>query len=138
MRNAGIVEALHEPESTGRLSAIGVAKRALCVALTAGLILLATTLNSVRAEEPKIYLIELYSTNQVLLHFNTDPNRAYTVQYLDLSSLGTNSISLLSKKATAPKWSNLAVLPAIPFPNHYIIVDTRTTHARIYRLAVEP
>ncbi len=115
-----------------------VAKRAVRVVLITGLILLALTPDSARTEEPKIYLIELFSTNQVLLHFNTDAHRTYTVQYLDLVFPETNRASLSNKKSSPAKWSNLAVLPAIPFPNHYIIVDTRTSHARIYRLSVEP
>src|SRR4051812_29155954 len=76
---------------------------------------------------PEISLIEFFSTNQVLLHFDTDANRTYTLQYSDhLGGTGTN----------APVWSNLYKAPLLPFPNHYIVVDTRTNKMRFYRLSV--
>lgn len=90
------------------------------------------------AEEPRIYLIELANPNYVLLHFNTDPKRTYTLQHLDV----TPSQVGLSANGTSNfyfgKWTNLAVIPAIPFPNHYIFADTRTNQVRFYRLLATP
>jgi len=121
--------------NSGWRATVGAVRAA---AFLTALFLLAMALHPIRAEEPKIYLIELFSTNQVLLHFNTNAHRTYTVQYLDLVSSDTKKASLSNNNSNPARWSNLAVLPAIPFANHYIIVDTRTTPARIYRLLVEP
>ena len=78
------------------------------------------------AEPPKIDRIELFQTSQVTLHFDTEANRTYELQFRNQS--GTNNVP----------WTNLFVAPRIPFPNHYIVVDTRTNAARIYRLKVTP
>ena len=83
-------------------------------------------------------MIELFGTNQVLVHFDTDANRAYTLQYLDPKESGTNTLVAASNGLRPNHWSNLAAFPATPFPNHYIIVDTRTNSFRLYRLAVSP
>jgi hypothetical protein len=94
------------------------------------------------AAEPAIYKIELFSTNQVLLHFDTDRNRKYELQYIDRLTFTTNAISakqrLLSSDALPAGWSNVFVVPPIPFPNHYIVVDFRTNAHRFYRLRVTP
>jgi len=117
---------------------IGAATQAGFGALVAAFLVLVAMRGLAQAEEPKIYLIELFSTNQVLLHFNTDANRTYTVQFLDLDWSNPKPVAPASRKSSPAKWTNLTVVPAIPFANHYIIVDTRTTHARIYRLVAEP
>jgi hypothetical protein len=77
-------------------------------------------------EPPRIDRIELFQTSQVTVHFDTEPNRTYELQFRNQS--GTTN---------AP-WTNIFVAPKIPFPNHYIVVDTRTNRARIYRLRVTP
>ena len=81
------------------------------------------------ASQPVISKIELFSTNQVLIHFDTEANRTYTLQYT-LALKGTNG--------AASSWSNLYVAPNFPFSDHYVIVDTRTNKARFYRLQASP
>jgi len=85
---------------------------------------------SARAGTPEIYLIERFLTNQILLHFDTEPNRTYVLQY-------TDSFTLTSTGVVA-HWSNLFTAPSFPFPNHYVIVDTGTAPQRFYRLSATP
>src|SRR5256885_12652139 len=82
---------------------------------------------SVHASTPVIELIELYSTNQVLIHFDTDANRTYTLQFTD--RIGSNGLA-------GSGWSNLYRAPLLPFPSHYIVPATRTNRMRFYRLSV--
>jgi hypothetical protein len=79
------------------------------------------------ATVPTISLIQLFSTNQVLIHFDTDANRKYELQFIN--SLPTNAVN---------QWTNLFVAPAFPSPDHYVVPDTRTTPKRFYRLRVTP
>jgi len=81
-----------------------------------------------KADQPSIYLIELYRTNQVLVHFFTDPNLTYVLQY-------SNTLNASGKPSS---WTTLYTAPNLPFPSHYIIVDTRTDRFRFYRLKVSP
>ncbi len=76
-------------------------------------------------EPPRIDRLEFFLNDQVTIHFDTDANRTYELQFRNLAP------------ALTP-WTNLFVAPRIPFPNHYIVVDTRTNRARIYRLKVTP
>ncbi len=78
----------------------------------------------------ELYLIEKFLTNQVLLHFDTEPNRTYVLQY-------TDSLTLTSTGVVA-RWSNLFTAPSFPFPNHYVIVDAGTAPQRFYRLTATP
>jgi hypothetical protein len=81
------------------------------------------------AEPPRIDRIEFFLTNQVTLHFDTEANRVYELQFRNVEGLVSSS------------WSNLYVTPRFPFPNHYIVVDNidkRTNRARLYRLRVTP
>ena len=78
-----------------------------------------------QASQPRIFLIERYLTSQVLVHFDTDANRTYTLQY-------TTSLT------PTGNWSNLFVAPAFPFADHYIVVDSMTNRSRFYRLSVKP
>jgi len=99
--------------------------RGAAAAIFAGLLLLSTPAGF--GATPEISLIEPFLTNQVLIHFDTDANKTYTLQCTDhLGGTGTN----------APVWSNLYKAPLLPFPNHYIVVDTRTNKMRFYRLSV--
>ena len=82
-----------------------------------------------RAAEPRIDYIEPFLSTQVLIHFDTDPNRVYELQYTD--NLTTNGV-------VGGSWTNLFVAPSTPFPNHYIVVDTRLRPQRFYRLRVTP
>lgn len=83
------------------------------------------------AAEPHIDYVELLGTNLVTIHFDTDANRTYTLQYLDHLTTGTNT-------TPSGTWSNLTVIPATPFNNHYVMVDNRTNQYRFYRLSVTP
>ena len=83
------------------------------------------------AQEPRIEFIERLGTNMVTIHFDTEANRSYTLQYVDPFDTGTNG-------APYSSWSNLAVIPAVPFNNHYVWPDYSTSSFRIYRLAVTP
>ena len=85
----------------------------------------AACLLALAAAEPHIETIELTTYKAILIHFGTDANRKYVLQYLDVLS-STN-------------WVDLFVVDAIPFPNHYVILDSITNSpVRIYRLAVSP
>ena len=83
-----------------------------------------------RAGSPEIYLIERFLTNQILIHFNTEANRTYVLQYAD-------SFTLTSTGVVA-HWSNLFTAPSFPFPNHFVIVDSGTAPQRFYRLSATP
>lgn len=89
-------------------------------------------------QEPHIDLIERLGTNLVTIHFDTDANRAYTVQYIDPLPCGTNGVLCATNSFPAGGWSNLIRIPAFPFNNHYVIVDSRTNQHRFYRLSVTP
>ena len=77
------------------------------------------------AGTPEISLIEPFINQQVLIHFDTEADRTYILQY-------SSSLSATSH------WSNLFTAFAYPFANHYIVVDTRSAPQRFYRLAVTP
>ena len=85
-------------------------------------------LGSVRAGQPKIELIEPFLTSQVLIHFDTEANRTYELQYTET----------LTNGAPGGSWTNLFVAPNVPVQNHYIVVDTRARPRRFYRLHVFP
>src|SRR6267143_4964512 len=64
----------------------------------------AILIGTATASDPHIDLIERYGTNQVTVHFNTDANRTYTLQYSSLTNSGA--------------WSDLFTTHDL-FPNHY-------------------
>ena len=82
-----------------------------------------------RAAQPEISFIQLFSTNQVLIHFDTAANRTYYLQYTD--KMGTNGFA-------GSVWSNLFIVPRSVDANHFIVPDWRTNKARFYRLMVTP
>jgi hypothetical protein len=87
--------------------------------------------------EPRIDRIEFFLQNQITIHFDTEPDRTYALQYLDGLTCSTNGIGICSSNAVpTAAWSNLWVAPNIPFPNHYVIVDYKTNRSRFYRLKV--
>lgn len=79
------------------------------------------------AGEARIDRIELFLSDRVLIHFDTEANLTYELQVAETP--GTNA-------STSSSWSNLFVATSTPFPNHYVIVDTRTNRHRFYRLRV--
>jgi hypothetical protein len=74
--------------------------------------------------DPRIDHIELLGTNLVTIHIYTEANRTYSLQS--------------SAAMTSETWSNLYVIPAEPFPNHYVLADYVTNAFRFYRLTVAP
>jgi len=90
-----------------------------------------------RAEVPHIEKIERYGKHELLLHFATEANRAYEVQYT-FKLVRTNISGINSNNPAAGGWTNLYTVPSYPFPNHFIIVDTITNAARYYRMRVRP
>jgi hypothetical protein len=86
-------------------------------------------LAAAQAAQPKIDLIELFLTDRVLIHFETEANLIYQLQFTE--TLTTNGVP-------GGTWTNLYVAPNLPFPNHYVIVDTRMRNQRFYRLCVLP
>jgi hypothetical protein len=100
------------------------------VALVAGLVALALLDGSARAGQPKISYIQTFRTNQLLIHFDTEANLTYILEYSD--TLNSNGLP-------SGVWSILYVTPTnLPFPDHYIVLDNRTSPQRFYRLHVIP
>lgn len=80
------------------------------------------------AATPRIDYIEPFLSTQVLIHFDTDANRTYFLEYTET----------LKNGVPAGGWTNLFTAPSLPFENHYIVVDTRLRPQRFYRLRVIP
>lgn len=81
---------------------------------------------------PTFYLIERFLKDQVLVHFDTEENRTYELQYADADAVGGMS------GWAALKWNSLFVAESLPFPNHYIVVDSATNRVRFYRIVATP
>jgi hypothetical protein len=75
-------------------------------------------------------MITRYGPNQVLVHFDTEKERAYELQSATVLHCGTN--------VTACTWRTIYTVPRQPFPNHYIVPDNSTNKAGFYRLRVTP
>jgi len=91
-----------------------------------------------RAAEIRIDHIELFSTNLVLVHFDTEANRHYFLQYLDIANCPDGGLGSCLNPGVSGTWSNLFEAPKIPTVGHYIVPDTRTNRWRFYRLKVTP
>jgi hypothetical protein len=83
-----------------------------------------------RAVQPKIDHIERINSgglNGILIHFGTEANFSYAVQYT--TNLGGGDVP-------SGPWSNLYVTPNLTFANHYVIYDpgAATDKQRFYRL----
>lgn len=91
---------------------------------------LAITNAFVLATPPSIDHIELYPRD-IAIHFYTDANRKYELQYTDRPADLTNH-------AANSSWTNLYVADSLPIPMHYVINDSRTNRNRFYRLKVTP
>ena len=106
----------------------------ICPARKAGWLLpaVAIALSSVFAFAtlPSIDHIELYPRD-IAIHFYTDANRKYELQYTDRPADLTNH-------AANSSWTNLYVADSFPIPMHYVINDSRTNKNRFYRLKVTP
>ena len=79
--------------------------------------------------QPRISYIQIPShlPNYVLIHFDTEPNRDYILQYTQDFPPSPSST-----------WSNLYVVPESPQTGHYIYPDPRTQSRRFYRLCATP
>jgi hypothetical protein len=99
-------------------------------AVASWLAVMAVFTGSAGTELPRIDLIEPFLTNQVVIHFNTAANLNYELQFLD-NWRSTNGVPMGT-------WSNLFSPPTLPFPNHYVVPDTRSSPQRFYRLRVTP
>lgn len=83
------------------------------------------------AAVPHIDHIEPFINGQVLIHFDTEPNRSYTLQRCTAFIKTTNGVSAV--------WSNIFVVPAVPYNDHYVAVDTnQNLRTRFYRLMATP
>src|SRR5882762_5043169 len=83
---------------------------------------------SVQSGEPKIDLIERFQTNYVLIHFDTEANLTYELQYTE---------TLTANGVPGGTWTNLFGVNT-DSPNHYVVVDTGMRPQRFYRLHVTP
>ena len=91
------------------------------------------------AAPPAIDHIERFSSNAVLVHFNTEPNRNYTLQYLSSLNCTSNQPARCNSSGVPTNlWTDLFFAPAFPFSNHFVIYDVRTNQLRSYRLKVKP
>ncbi len=88
--------------------------------------------------EPRFHYIRKYGTNQVIIHFYTDANRTYVLQYVDTLSCHTNSMLCNSNGVPMKNWSNLFTNVVVPFPYDFTVVDATTNKSRFYRLSVTP
>lgn len=91
-----------------------------------------------RAAVPHIDLIEPFGTNQVLVHFYTDPLRQYVLQFSTNAHpvLVTNVSGTTTNIISTNRWFNLSTIPCSPFNGHHIIATGRTNSPRFYRLRV--
>ncbi len=80
------------------------------------------------AQLPKIDLIQPFLGDRVLIHFDTEANLNYELQYTET----------LTNGVPGGTWTNLFVAPLLDSPSHYVVVDTGTRPQRFYRLHVYP
>ncbi len=77
---------------------------------------------------PQFYLIEPFIKKAVLVHFDTEANRQYELQF------STNALT--SPPGT---WTNLYVVPAIPFADHFVFYHEMTNGpVGFFRLIATP
>ena len=79
----------------------------------------------VPATIPHIEAIELSPPDFVLLHFDTEANRTYTLE-------------ATATPASAGSWQPIYVAPSEPFASHYVVPDRATNAHRFYRLKAVP
>jgi hypothetical protein len=89
--------------------------------------LLAWFINARAGWPPKIDFIEPFHRTNILIHFDTEANYAYELQFTEL--INTNG-------QPGPHWTNLYVADNLPFFNHYVVLDTNVPliKKRFYRL----
>ena len=104
--------------------------------VAAGLLAWGLTAACMPGADPHIEKIETFSTNQILVHFDTEANRDYRLEYID--SLLCTSPAACATNPVPRDWVLLFHWPRAPFANHFIVADTRTNAQRSYRLKVTP
>jgi hypothetical protein len=89
--------------------------------------LLLWLLNASAGWPPKIDYLEIYRRTNLFIHFETEANFAYELQFTEL--IDTNG-------RPGPYWTNLYVVKAEVFFNHYVVNDTNfpKINQRFYRL----
>ncbi|HVY71026.1 MAG TPA: hypothetical protein VHH73_13925, partial [Verrucomicrobiae bacterium] len=79
--------------------------------LLGGLVVFGLRSRDAQSADPvTISFIDRFQTNQVTVHFDTQPYRKYELQYTD---------ALVNPGAGSNAWANLFVIPAQPFFNHW-------------------
>jgi hypothetical protein len=89
--------------------------------------LLVWLLNARAGWPPKIDYIEFFHRTNLLIHFETEANFAYELQFTEMTD--TNG-------RPGPYWTNLYIADNLPFFNHYVVLDTNVPQIkkRFYRL----
>src|SRR5258708_2222898 len=75
--------------------------------------------------EPSIHFIKRLGTNQVIIHFYSDANRAYSVQVLDTLSCHPNSMKCNPSGVPMTNWLILTNFTALPVSFQYVALDTK-------------
>lgn len=99
----------------------------LTTAIVSGMVSLALLVNA--GWPPKIEFVEpivFNGTNAVFIHFDTEPNFYYDLEYTETITNGV----------PGGNWTrfNKQPYPKLSSVNHYIEVDLRTSKQRFYRL----
>ena len=82
------------------------------------------------ASPPVFYLLEPFPLGGYLVHFDTEENRRYELQ-------ARSNLPVVGPDAHG--WKTVYVAEALPFANHYIVLDAETNSpVRFYRLIAEP
>ena len=92
--------------------------------LCAGALTLAIFVETAPATDPHIEMIKRAGTNWITIHFNTEANRTYTLQYSSRLNYGS--------------WSNIYTAPADADSNRYTVLVPASSGSGFFRLAVRP
>ncbi len=77
---------------------------------------------------PTFYLIEPFLKRAVLVHFDTEPNRRYDLEF------STNALS-----APPGTWRSVYTVDALPFDDHFIVYhETTNGPVGFFRLVATP
>ena len=75
-------------------------------------------------------MITPFGADHILVHFDTEANRAYELQTTTVLQCGTN--------LAACAWKTIYTVPRERFPNHYIVPHSSTNKTGFYRLRATP
>src|SRR6266511_5373624 len=96
----------------------------LLASLFVGALTLAIVVETAPATDPHIELIKRAGTNWITIHFNTEANRTYTLQYSSRLNYGS--------------WSNIYTAPADADSNRYTVLVPAKSGSGFFRLSVRP